>query len=270
MRVLDGFRLFLSLNIWLCLTSVVMVGITAIALSAGLASVGVGLVLPALLTYVVYVHDRRVIKHEDWINQPHRTALVERYQRGLFRSEVVAFLSYQGILLFLVTSNPTAGIGYVALGQVPIGVLAVYDYLKRFPIVDSLVVGSTWAYVIVFTVLVSTGDSVSTEAAIAFASWTIIGVAGVESRNIRDLEGDVRVDKRTLPTYIGAKRTKVVERALKSVGVVLFWYISNVVVAGLVVGYLALLWLFRTLTTKYGTGDVSDASPVGPSAGSDD
>lgn len=250
MRVADFKFVFMKLNIWLCFTSILMVIASALALSIPLSSLGFGLLLPPLLFYFIYVEDRRNISAEDWTNQPHRTRLVQRYRRGLLLTELLALAGYQILLLFLIHTRPTVGIGFFFLGQLPLVVLSVYGYLKRYPTFDSATVGGTWAFVIVFTVLISSTREFSMEVGTVFIAWFFIVFAGVESRNLQDTEGDTEADKTTLAGHLGTKPTKVMEGILKSLGVAIFWYISGIQVAGIVVAYLLLLRLFRSATQR--------------------
>lgn len=248
MRTEDLRYLFFTLNVWLCLTSVVMVVISAIALAVPLRAVEAGLVLPALLFYFIYVEDRRAISPEDWTNDPHRTRLIQRYRTGLVLTEVVALLGYE-VLLFAL-AEPQQRIGVLLLGQLPLGVLAAYGKLKRRPALDSFAVGGTWAFVIVFTVIVSSGRDITADAAAVFLAWFLIGFAGVESRNILDVHGDIEADKATLAGHLGRRRTTVLVGVLKAMGVAVFWWIAGGLVAGLSVGYLLLLRLLRGITKR--------------------
>lgn len=240
--------LFLKLNIWLCLTSALMVAATALSLSIPLSAVGVGLLLPPLLFYFIYVEERRTVSSEDWINHPRRTRLVRRYRRGLLVTELAALAGYELLLVGLVLSQATLGLEVVALGQLPLVVLAIYGNLKRYPTFDSITVGATWAFVTVFAVLVATGRPVDSTVTTVFTAWFLIVFAGVESRNLNDVEGDSETDKTTLAGYLGAGPTRALEGLLKTAGVVIFWYLSSLIVAGIVVVYLVLLRLFRLAT----------------------
>lgn len=249
MRRFDLVYLFLKLNVWLCSASILMVVASAVALSIPLSDVGVGGFLPPLLFYVIYVEDRRNVSPEDRVNQPYRTQLVEEYRRGLLATELVALVGYE-LFLFLLSSHSTAAVGFVLLGQLPFGVLAVYDHLKRYPTFDSVAVGATWAFVIVFAVLVSTGHGLSLDVLIVFGAWFIIVFAGVESRNIADMEGDAKADKMTLAARLGTTPTRVLEVLLKTLGTGVFWYVSGAAVAAIVVVYLVLLRTFRVLAQR--------------------
>lgn len=241
--------LFLKLNVWLCLGAGLMVAMTALALSIPLRSVGAGMVLSPLLFYFIYVEDRRDVSPEDEINHPHRTAVVRRYGNALLVTEVLALIGYEGLLAWLVLGRPD-GVAYLALGQLPLLVLAVYGHLKRRPAFDSLAVGATWAFVTVFSLVVATAQGVSRELGWLFLAWFAIAFAGVESRNVPDAEGDARADRATLAGYLGPGPTTVLVVLLKASGVLLFWAIGGELVAGLVVGYLAFLRLFRTVTRR--------------------
>lgn len=246
----DDYRfLFLSLNIWLCFASALMVFISALVLSIPLSSVGVGLLLPPLLFYFIYAEERRNVSREDEINAPHRTALVRQYQRGLLVTEAIALLAYEGLLVWLSFTWPGVVVSNFALGQLPLLVLLVYGYAKRCPMFDSLAVGATWSFVTVFSLRIS-AQAELWNLGLLFVAWFVIVFAGVESRNIQDLEGDTETGKTTLAGYLGRQRTLVLVLLLKSLGVLVFWAISDMFVAALVVGYLVLLWLCRTLTRR--------------------
>jgi 1,4-dihydroxy-2-naphthoate octaprenyltransferase len=225
-----------------------MVVASALTLSIPLRAVGSGLLLAPLLFYVIYVEDRRSVSDEDWINNPLRTRLIQRYHDELLGTEIVAFVGYELLLVFTLSVTPGRGIGYFLLGQLPFVVLALYGSLKQYPTFDSLAVGGTWAFVIVFSLLVSTPYVVSTDLLPVFFGWFLIVFAGVESRNTLDLKGDTAVNRTTLAGYLGTQATLRMERILKAIGVGIFWYYGSIWVAGIVLGYLILLSLFRTVT----------------------
>jgi 4-hydroxybenzoate polyprenyltransferase len=242
--------LFLHLNIWLCLLSLFAAVITAIALGIPASGVGVGLLLPPLLFYFIYVEDRRPISPEDRVNHPQRTALVERYQTGLLVSEAVALLGYEAVLLSAVLTRPDVGVGTAVLGQLPLLVLAVYGSMKRYPAFDSLMVGATWAFVLLFAVLVTGADVATTDAKLVFLAWFLIAFAGVESRNVADIEGDRRADQPTLASALGARATRRLEALLKLTGIAVFWLVAGPLSGLLVATYLGLLRGFRLLTSR--------------------
>lgn len=240
--------LFLKLNIWLCLASGLMVAISALAMSIPLASVGVGVLLPPLLFYFIYVEERRNVSPEDAVNHPHRTTLVRRYRRGLLVTEALALLGYEGLLMWFVLRRPDIGIAYFGLGQLPILVLLAYGHLKRHPAFDSLAVGATWAFVIAFSLAIATPQGITWKLEGIVLAWFLIVFAGVESRNIPDTEGDTQTDRTTLAGYLGPESTTALVVLLKALGVIVFWTLSGILVAGLALGYLVLLRLFRMLT----------------------
>lgn len=250
MKTKNVVQLFLVLNIWLCVTSLLMVVATALSLSVPLSTVGPTAVLPALLFYFIYVEDRRRISDEDRINQPYRTQLVRRYRRPLLASELIALAGYQLLLTVAIRSQPEVSALAFLLGQLPFVVLASYDSIKRFPSFDSIAVGGTWAFVTVFSVLLPAGLPLSVEAVTVFLTWVLIVFAGVESRNLQDVEGDAQTDKTTLAAHLGPTATTAMVVVLKAVGVVTFWYLSGPVVAGIVIAYLLTLRAFRVLTRR--------------------
>ena len=242
--------LFYTLNIWLCGTAVLMVVAAAVAVSIPLRSVGSGLLLAPLLFYVIYVEDRRTPSAEDWINDPDRTRIVHEYRTELRRTEWLALAGYQLLLVGQLLGHPGRAVGYWLLGQLPFVVLAGYGSLKRYPTFDSIAVGATWAFMIVFSLVVSTGQPVTTPVLLVFGGWFVITVAGVESRNANDLDGDSAVDKTTLAGYLGTTATRRMELLFKALGVCLFWYVGDIWAAGIVLVYLLLLRVFRERTRQ--------------------
>jgi len=241
--------LFFKLNLWLCLTAVVMVAASTVALSIPLQAVGSGFLLAPLLFYVIYVEDRRSVSDEDRINNPHRTRLVERYHHSLLVTELIAFGAYELLLVVQLAGTPGA-VGYLVLGQLPFVVLVLYGSLKRYPTFDSLAVGGTWAFMTVFSVVVSTPIEPSTDLLPVFGGWLLVVFAGVESRNTLDLDGDTAVDKTTLAGYLGTRATLRMEVILKAAAVGIFWTVGGLAVAGIVLGHLLLVRLFRTVTQR--------------------
>jgi 4-hydroxybenzoate polyprenyltransferase len=177
--------------------------------------------------------------------------LVEKYRRGLLVTEVLALAGYELLLAVLIWSSSVPPIPWLLLGQLPLGILFAYGSLKRYPTFDSIAVGTTWAFVIVFSVLLSTAPRpITIDVGTVFAAWVLIVFAGVESRNLQDVEGDEKTDKTTLAGHLGARKTRALEATLKTTGVVVFWSVAGAVVAALVVAYLLLLRLFRQITRR--------------------
>ncbi len=233
------------INVWLSLSSVLMVVASAIAIGVELWAVGVGLLLPSLLVFVVYTQDRRSVDPEDEINHPYRTRLVERYKRTLVASEAVAFLGYQTLLIWLVVMTPDVGPVFILLGQVPFVVALGYTRSKRYPGADSLLVGATWAYVVVFTITVSTGLVPGPELLGLFVAWLVMVFAGAEARNIPHRQGDRESGRPSIASRFGPRRTRPLEVALKISGVGLIWVIGGIWATLVVVVWLLFLLLCR-------------------------
>jgi 1,4-dihydroxy-2-naphthoate octaprenyltransferase len=230
--------------------SVLMVVITAYVVGVPMTSVGVGVVIPPLLFYFIYVEDRRSVSPEDWSNQPRRTAVVTEHSRWLLKTEVLALATYEAVLLYCVFVPPVKSAWLLLLGQFPFVILALYDRIKRFPSGDSIAVGATWAYIGVFAVVVSTGVAVSSSVVLAFLGWFLIVFAGVESRNIDDITGDAEAEKTTLAGLLGPRLTRALETTVKLLGVLLFWTLAGALAAGMVILYLVGLRSFRLLTRR--------------------
>lgn len=256
--------LFLKLNLWLCSMSALLVVITAYAVGVPVASVGVGIVVPALLFYFIYVEDRRSVSPEDWSNQPGRTAMVTTYSAALLKTEVVALVLYEAVLVYSVFTPPGRSAWLLLLGQIPFVILALYDQIKRLPAGDSVAVGATWAYVGVFAIVVSTDVAVTSSVVLAFVGWFLIVFGGVESRNIDDITGDTDAEKPTLAGRLGPRRAKLLESMLKLLGVGVFWLVAGALAAVMVLGYLLTLRSFRLLTRRADTLLAGDGYPLLP------
>ena len=161
---------------------------------------------------------------------------------------MLALLGYEVLLATLVLSRPAVGVVHFALGQLPLVVLATYGRLKRRPMFDSLAVGATWAFVVVFSTVVATSPGPIRNLGSVFLAWFLITLAGVESRNVRDAAGDAQADRTTLAGILGPHRASVLIVLLKSAGVATFWVVSGPIAAAAALGYLAFLRLFRTIT----------------------
>lgn len=240
----EALDLFFELNVWLALASIVMVGVTALTLAVPLSAVGVAVYLPAPLVYFAYVRDRRHVRAEDRVNHPRRTRLVEKYATALYVTEVLALCAFESLLALALPLTTVAGWGALALAHLPFAALFGYSRLKGLVGLDSLAVGGTWAYVVVFAVVVGGGAVTTGTLAVALA-WTGIVVAGVESRNVEDASGDETFDADTLATRLGPAWTRRLEVALKAGGVAVFWSLGGPRAALLVVAYLAGLALTR-------------------------
>lgn len=252
--VIEGLRevvtLFLVLNLWLAPAAILMVAATASTLGVSLAEISVGLYLPSLLVYVVYVRDRRRISGEDLINHPDRTRLVEKYDAPLHASEVFVFLAYELLVFSNVPWWTRAGVVSLGLYHLPLAVLYWYSRLKGTPGIDSLAVAVAWATLVVTTVLAFAPVGFSGSVLVVFLTWVAVVFAGVESRNANDIDGDEQFGNPTLASALGRRRTKLLERILKFGGLVVFWRFGGVRAVVLVSCYLLYLRVSRSLSRE--------------------
>ncbi|WP_302083924.1 UbiA family prenyltransferase [Salinibaculum rarum] len=248
--------LFLKLNIWLVLQSMLLVTASTLALGVPLSDVGLALLLPPLLFYFIYVEDRRDVSPEDRINNPERVALVKSNHRFLLLTEISALVSYEAILtwfIYIDSGAPLAEFSLFILGQAPFVILLFYEQLKEyFPAVDSVAVATTWAFAVLYPVFLTTPKSFTTQSVALFFAWFLIVFAGVESRNIQDLEGDKEADRSTLAAKIGASQTRFLEIGLKFGGIALISFLTPTLFAVvLVVVHLGLLHAFRKVSQNF-------------------
>ncbi|WP_435115154.1 UbiA family prenyltransferase [Halolamina sp. C58] len=261
----DAVLLFLTLSVWLAVASVLMVGVTAMALGVPFETLGWGLYLPALVVYVVYVGDRRAVSDDDWLNHPLRSRLVTRYDAPLRATESVAVVAYEGLLLASLPLHRFDGLVALAVAHLPFVVAVVYLQLKAVPVLDSLAVAVTWSSLIVATVVAVGGAGLSVPVGVAFIAWTLVVFAGVESRNVGDAEGDEQADHGTLASRLGAARTRLFVVGAKASGAGLFWVVGGGGIVVLLGCYFAYLSAFRHLTAAAKTAAGPSLLPA-PSA----
>lgn len=250
MDLRTGWALVLQLNLWLCGTALLMVAASAVALSIPLRAVGLGLLLPGLLFFFIYVEDRRRVSPEDRTNNPYRTQLVERHRRGLLGSELLALAGYELVVVWHAVTEPHVGVAMVFAAQLPLVVLSLYGAMKHYPALDSIAVAATWSFTILYAIAVTSPLAYSLELLAVAGAWFLLVFAGVESRNVADITGDTDADRPTLAGYLGPTRTRYLEYALKVSGVLVFWAVGSTRVVVIVLTYLLLLRVFRTLSTS--------------------
>lgn len=249
----DAVALFLALNLWLVVGSVLMVGVTAVSLGIPVRAVLRELFLPGFAIYFVYVRDRRSIDPEDRFNHPRRTRLVETYDRPLYATELLAVAAYEVVLFSAVPFGTVDGLVMLGIAHLPFAVLWAYSSLKGHPLLDSLAVAVAWGALVVTSTLL-TAPAVSPLAVGAvFFGWVLIVFAGVESRNVDDAAGDQRLHRDTLASLLGPRRVKAVIVSLKLLGVGTFWLVGGTPSVVLLVLYLGWLRVFRTLSRPVST-----------------
>lgn len=250
----DAIALFFALNLWLVVASVLMVGTTAVSLGVPVRAVFRELFLPGFAIYFVYVRDRRAIAPEDRLNHPRRTRLVEMYDKPLQVTELLAVVAYEVVLFAAVPLGTTRGVVMLGVAHLPFAVLWAYSSLKGHPLLDSLAVALAWGSLVVTSVLV-TGATVSPLAVGAvLLGWVVIVFGGVESRNVDDADGDQRLQRDTVASLLGRRRASALVVCLKLCGVGVFWLVGGVESVVLLVLYLGLLRLCRTLSRPMSAG----------------
>lgn len=250
----DAVALFFVLNLWLVVASVLMVGATAISLGIPIRAVLRELFLPGFAIYFAYVRDRRVIAPEDRLNHPRRTQLVEAYDRPLHATELLALVAYEGVLLSAVPLGTVEGLVMVVVAHLPFAVLWAYSSLKGHPLLDSLAVAVAWGALVVTSVLVTESGVSPLAVGTVFLGWVVVVFAGVESRNVDDAAGDQRLQRDTVASLLGRRRANALVVCLKLCGVGVFWLVGGAVSVVLLVLYLGLLRVCRTLSQPGSAG----------------
>ena len=250
----DAVALFLALNLWLVVASVLMVGATAVALSIPIGGLFWELFLPGFAVYFVYVRDRRSIAPEDRLNHPRRTRLVEQYAGPLHATELLALAAYELVLLAAVPLGTLEGVVLLGIAQLPFAVLWVYSSLKAHRALDSLAVAVAWGSLVVASVLVARPAVSPWSVGAVLVGWVLIVFAGVESRNVDDADGDHRFRRDTIASLLGPRRATALVVCLKLCGVGVFWLVGGAVSVALPVLYLGLLRVCRTLSRPVSAG----------------
>lgn len=78
----DGYELFVTLSLFLPVHCLPILVISSLYVAGQPFAAGLGFLTLCPLMAFIYVVDRWSVSEEDRINNPHRTALVERYSRS--------------------------------------------------------------------------------------------------------------------------------------------------------------------------------------------
>lgn len=259
-------RLFVSCSFYLVLNTVLILVISALFLSRRPFAAGVGFLTMGSITAFVYIGDRLHITEEDRINNPDRTALVEKYYTELVGTAAVSLLLFELSVFVPTVTTESAGAMTVLLAHVPVAVLAGYDRIKavRIPL-DSVSVAFAWAYQIVFVFAVLTPSTITRfEGIVLFGCWFLIVIAGLEMRNVKDIAGDREAGKLTFACLLGAQSTKRLCTVMKATGTIVLAGVSgSMSVLGLVVVHLLLLRFYGTLETDFRAQSSPSSTGVG-------
>ncbi|MCU4742499.1 UbiA family prenyltransferase [Halobacteria archaeon AArc-m2/3/4] len=264
----DLFGLFVSCSLYLVVNSVLILVISALFVGGKPFDAGVGILTLCSLTAFVYITDRLLVTDEDRINNPDRTALVEEYDTELLAVAVLLFVLFELSILTTAVTPDAFGLLTLALGHVPLAVLAVYDKIKTATIpLDSLAVAFAWAYQIVYIFVFIAATPLDVfDSVVLFGCWFLIVFAGLEMRNVGDIEGDREAGKVTFACVLGARVTKRLGIALKTIGALVLTSVSgSLLVFGLLLVHLLSLRFYRTLEAifRYQSprADAVEASP---------
>lgn len=250
----DAYRLFVSCSLYLVINTVLILIISAVFLGTTPLAAGIGFLTLASLTAFVYISDRLHITDEDRINNPDRTALVETYERELRAIAIISFVLFEYSIILSAVQSARSTVVVALLGQVPLIVLAVYDYIKTASVpLDSVAVAFSWSYQICYVFVFLTPVAVDlTHGTVLFGSWFLIVFAGLEMRNANDIEGDREAEKVTFACYFGTKATRRIGLGIKACGaVVLAVFSGSLLVTAVLAVHLLLLQLYSTLETDF-------------------
>ncbi len=197
-----------------------------------------------LVALFVYSHDRVYYDTEDIYNSPRRVAFVEEYRQLLVVSLVVVFVCVEYLAAIRLD------IFEFVVFQAPFLVVGVYDYLKRFLLLDTLAVALSQALVII-VVPIAIAD-VHVETASALAAFTFVflrGVCAVQLNNIDDRDGDIRANKNTLVSMLSLRAVKLLVAALYLCSLVVLSLLISLSVP-VVLSYLVTFLLVTCLTAE--------------------
>ncbi len=188
------------------------------SLIQGIAPTPAVLAIMMLVPLSVYNMNRKTDEEEDSVNHPGRYKFTKRFGKPL---EYGAFVAYAIAVLIAVPF----GLGAVLVTLVPLiaGILYSvpllpprfgYRRLKEIPVMKNLVVGSSWAIILVLLPCCVAGVPITLQTllcVVLFFSYVFIASA---MPDMRDREGDAMAGVITIPVLIGIDRTKRVLNAM--------------------------------------------------------
>jgi len=260
----EAYELFVTLSLFLPVNCVLILLASSLFVAGAPFAAGIGFLTLSPLMAFIYIADRWSISEEDRINDPHRTALVEKYRTELLGLAILSILLFEISLIVPALSRGLTGVGYVALGHVPIVVLSLYDRLKSLPIpADSTAVGFAWSFEIAYIFsVVAPQTATPVETVTLLVAWFLIVFAGVEARNIGDVEGDRKTGKVTLTVMLGQRAVRRLTVGLKATGVLLLSVLSaSPLVFGFLVVHLSSLRFYRGLEQSCQSGSGQSRQP---------
>lgn len=213
-RTLIDFLLFSSIFVGLAGMGMIYTS----SLIQGLAPNPVALVIMLLVPFSVYNMNRKTDEEEDIINHGSRYAFTKRFEKPLQYGALVAYALAVliavpfGVLAVLVTLVPLiAGVLYsMPLLPKSFG----YRRLKEIPVMKNLVVGSSWAMILVLLPCILAGVPITLQTGLCLLFFFSYAFIASSIPDMRDREGDAQAGVRTIPVLIGVDRTKKLLGAL--------------------------------------------------------
>lgn len=178
----------------------------------GVALTPAVLAIMLLVPFSVYNMNRKTDEEEDSVNHPGRYQFTKRFEKSL---EYGALVAYALAVLIAVPFGWCAVL--VTLVPLLAGVLYStpvlprrfgYRRLKEIPVMKNLVVGGSWATILVFLPSVVSGTPVTVSSYLCFVFFFSYVFIASAMPDMRDREGDALTGVRTIPVLIGIERTK--------------------------------------------------------------
>ncbi|MHC1576281.1 MAG: UbiA family prenyltransferase [Methanosarcinaceae archaeon] len=165
-----------------------------------------------LVTYSVYNIDRKADEEEDSINHSQRYAFTKRYEKFLFSSSVIAYVTALGI-------SASFGLGAVLIASIPLVSGLLYSFtwlprsfkyrrLKEVPSGKNLVIALAWSLTPALLPLQFYGSSADMLSFITILFFFTLVFINSAVFDMRDIEGDRISGIVTIPVLLGAQRTK--------------------------------------------------------------
>ncbi|WP_229774047.1 UbiA family prenyltransferase [Halocalculus aciditolerans] len=236
---------FVYSSAYLAVITMIEVALASVALSVPFTpAVAVG----GLVTFAIYAHDRVADADTDAVSNPDQAAFVRRHQNVLYNLASAAYglavaVSILGGPLALATTLMPGVFALLYSTDVLGGLGTPVKRLKDVLLVNTVVVSLAWAVLLTFLPLAFADAAFSPAVAVVFAYFFLATFVNVEIPNVRDIEGDIAIGVRTLPTVLGVSRTRKLLYAVNLVmaGLVAFALVSGFFVTGIVAAFLVSL-----------------------------
>jgi 4-hydroxybenzoate polyprenyltransferase len=170
-----------------------------------------------LLYLGIYNINKKTDKDEDKINHPIRTELHRNFGDYIFAfgvvSCIISFVLFLqvGIKAVLVASIPLVAVLTYSIQWIPepISSIVKAKRFKEITVLKNLLVGISWSTSMTFLQAIYTGNPITLAVGYAFIIVMTMLFINTVVFDIRDRKGDKKVGVKTIPVWIGVKKTKI-------------------------------------------------------------